>query len=347
MNKALAQHLESSYEKLLGSDFCFCAASDKDGNECLHQKALNEGKIYQEERYDPEYGGHFELTVIPCHAKDGNLTGTIHIARNINERKAFEKQRDELKAGMLQSQKLLSVGQLAAGIAHEINTPAQYVATNVEFLKGSFADIAALMECVEKYFQVMEPGDQQERDDAVQKMLVDADWEYLAEEIPLALVQCQEGLQQISSIVGAMKEFAHPGSKAKTATDLNRIITTTMKICQNEWKHIAELKTELAADLPQVACYADEMGQVFLNLIVNAAHAIQDHTDTGKLQEKGFIVISSWQEKDTVKMSVADNGIGIPPAIRPRIFDPFFTTKVVGKGSGQGLAITMPLRDIS
>lgn len=341
MNKALAQHLESSYEKLLGSDFCFCAASDKDGNACLHQKVLNEGKTYQEERYDPKYGGHFELSVIPCHAKDGNLTGTIHIARNINERKAFEKQRDELKAGMLQSQKLLSVGQLAAGIAHEINTPAQYVATNVDFLKDSFANIAALMECLKKYFEVMEPIDaRQEKSGTVQNMLIDADWEYLVEEIPLALGQCQEGLRQISSIVGAMKEFAHPGSKAKIATDLNRIITTTIKVCQNEWKHIAELKTDLAADLPQVACYADEMGQVFLNLIVNAAHAIKDHIDAGKIQGKGSIVIATWQEKDKVKISVADNGIGIPPSIHARIFDPFFTTKQVGKGTGQGLAIT-------
>lgn len=340
LNSALAQHLNSSYDELIGRQFCFCADAEKDPKKCLHMKALREGKSSQEERYNPEYGGHFELTVIPCHDKLGCLTGSIHIVRNINERKAFEKQRDELNTRLLHSQKLLSVGQLAAGIAHEINTPTQYAASNIDFLKESCKEVTSLMEKVAHHCQTLEQTHSTKNTQTVQSLLAEGDWEYLSQEIPQALDQCQEGFRRIGTIVGAMKEFSHPAAREKAATDLNRVITTTIQICQNEWKQIAELTTNLDPDLPHLPCHADDMGQVFLNLIVNAAHAIHDRQTTQPSHEKGLIVISSWQAEGTVKISVADNGSGIDPEIRGKIFDPFFTTKDVNKGTGQGLAIS-------
>ena len=173
----------------------------------------------------------------------------------------------------------------------------------------------------------------------IEETLEEADWEYLAEELPRAISQSKDGVRRVSSIVGAMKKFSHPGSKEKTPLSLNELIETTLIVSRNEWKYLADLETNFSETLPQVPCLSDEMGQVFLNLLVNAAHAIATQLGENPNRQKGRIVISTRQIADKVEIRFQDTGCGIPGNILNKVFDPFFTTKEVGKGTGQGLAI--------
>jgi signal transduction histidine kinase len=161
---------------------------------------------------------------------------------------------------------------------------------------------------------------------------------YLFKEIPEAISQTMEGVARITKIVGAMKEFSHPGSKLMEPTNLNKAIESTTIVAHNEWKYVADLKLDLDPDLPSVICYASDFNQAVLNLIVNAAHAIGDVVKQ-KGSSKGTITVSTRQESEMAVVRVSDTGTGIPEEIRPRIFEPFFTTKGVGKGTGQGLAM--------
>ena len=232
-----------------------------------------------------------------------------------------------------QAQKLESIGQLAAGIAHEINTPTQYIGDNTKFLQEAFQDLWRVVEPVRSLLEHSERGmlSPEQWVDARQAM-ENIELDYLAEEIPRAIDQSLDGVRRVSSIVSAMKDFSHPGDSTKTPTDLNRAIESTALVCRSEWKYLAELELDLAPDLPLVPCLPDEFNQVVLNLIINAAHAIADAGQGGR----GLIRITTRHSDGTVLVSVGDNGAGIPEAIRSRIFDPFFTTKPVGKGTGAG-----------
>jgi len=264
----------------------------------------------------------------------------VSVVRDVSQRLAELKEKEQLQSRLLHTQKLESVGQLAAGIAHEINTPTQYVGTNINFLDEAFTDLAAL---IEKFLALLAAAEATDITPqlvkAVRDELDEVDWEYLAEEIPAAIHQSKDGVYRVSSIVQAMKEFSHPGSREKSAVDLNRLIETTMTVARNEWKYVAEIKTDFTADLPGVPCFADEMGQVILNLLVNAAHGIAEKLGDNPEGEKGTISISTRCINEMVEIRITDTGIGIPEEIRNNIFDPFFTTKKVGKGTGQGLAI--------
>jgi signal transduction histidine kinase len=165
-----------------------------------------------------------------------------------------------------------------------------------------------------------------------------ADIDYFRTEIPKAIDQSIDGIQRVSKIVRAMKDFSHPDMGEKTLTDLNRSIETTVTVARNEWKYVAEMKLDLDPNLPMVACITSEINQVILNLIVNAAHAIGEKAGDGA-GGKGTITISTRSEGDMVEIRVADTGTGIPDSYSGRVFEPFFTTKAVGKGTGQGLAI--------
>jgi PAS domain S-box-containing protein len=246
-------------------------------------------------------------------------------------------ERKRLEVDLRQAQKLESVGQLAAGIAHEINTPVQFVGDNTRFLKDSFESLATL---IERYRTL--------RDEAAgaplgEKSLAEieraeeaADTAYLMEEIPRAIGQSLEGLSRVATIVQAMKDFAHPDAGVKTAADLNHALRSTLTVARNEIKYVAEVHTELG-ELPLVECHLGDLNQVFLNLLVNAAHAIaQQVGDSG---EMGQISVRSRCEGESVLISIGDTGSGIDESIREKIFDPFFTTKEVGKGTGQGLSI--------
>ena len=236
-----------------------------------------------------------------------------------------------------QSQKLEAIGQLAAGMAHEINTPIQYVGDNFHFVSDSLlaidkvlAQYAQLLETVKgaELFSDLTAG--------IEDTIADIDLPYLREEIPQAVRQCNEGIERVAHIVKAMKEFSHPGSQRMKPVDLNYAIESTLVVCRHEWKYVAEAVTDLDPDLPPVRCLAGELKQVILNLVINAAHAITEAKKTDRL---GRITVSTRQNGEVVEIQVADDGAGIPEAIQSRIFDPFFTTKEVGKGTGQGLSI--------
>ncbi len=240
---------------------------------------------------------------------------------------------------LLQAQKMESIGQLAAGIAHEINTPTQYVTDNIGFVKAA---TGALLTLVDKSMAVVAAargnGTHGELIGAVGAALKHAKLDYLRRQIPDALDQSLEGLAHIAKIVAAMKEFSHPSRGEKEAVDIREVITTTVTVARNEWKYVADLETHFEDELPLVPCLRDTMGQALLNLVVNAAHAIGDTLREG-IKEKGRIVISAARVGAHLEIRITDDGTGIPVGVRDRIFDPFFTTKPLGKGTGQGLAI--------
>jgi PAS domain S-box-containing protein len=269
---------------------------------------------------------HVIINAAPLYDANQALEGWEGCVTDISMLKQTLEERDRLEDNLRQAQKLEAIGQLAAGIAHEINTPTQYVGDNLRFLKESFGELDSVIE------QLVEAGGGPAR-----KALDDADFEYLKEEIPRALNQSLEGVDRVAKIVRAMKEFSHP-AREKTATDLNRAIQSTITVASNEWKYVAEMDMDLDANLPAVHCSPAEFNQVVLNMIVNAAHAITDVVGDGG-RGKGRIGVKTRAEGDWAVVEISDSGSGMPAHVQQRIFEPFFTTKEVGKGTGQGLAI--------
>ncbi len=277
-------------------------------------------------------GSEFPVDISLAHLKLHGKWHAVGIIRDISERKVLEAQ-------LLQSQKLESIGQLAAGIAHEINTPTQYIGDNTNFLKDSFADVSKLLTKYQALLKAAENGGVREKlIEEIETAREEADIDYLLEEIPASISQTLEGIKRVTKIVRAMKDFSHPGIEGKTAIDLNRAIESTITVARNEWKYVADVETHFDDQLPLVPCMPDQINQVVLNMIINATHAISDvigeHADT-----KGKITVSTKLNDDYAEIRIGDNGTGIPEHARPKIFDPFFTTKEVGKGTGQGLAI--------
>jgi two-component system, NtrC family, sensor kinase len=234
------------------------------------------------------------------------------------------------------SQKMESVGQLAAGIAHEINTPLQYVGDNTEFLENAFFALNMYVKSVREILAT--EISHHEICELIQKKENELDIDYYFQEIPEALEQSGIGIKQVNRIVLSMKDFAHPGTKEKAAYDINHGIEVTKNISRNKWKYVANLETFLSPDLPQVYCSLDEINQVILNLILNGSDAIEENINKS-IFDKGLIKIETQKVNDSVEIKITDNGSGIPTYNHQKIFDPFFTTKEVGKGTGQGLSI--------
>ena len=274
------------------------------------------------------------MSLNPINGYMGETSGFMLLATDITERRILESQ-------LAQSQKLESIGQLAAGIAHEINTPIQYLGDNTRFLQDSFTDLRGVLAAYARLAERAQMGGPippdllAEVDAAVQA----ADVDYLLGEIPQAIGQSLEGVERVTHIVRAMKEFSHPGTAQKTPIDLNHALESTLTVARNEWKYVADAVTDFDPHLPLVPCLPADLNQVFLNIIVNAAHAIADVVGDGA-GGKGTLTVSTRAAGDWVEARIADSGTGIPEAIRSRIFDPFFTTKEVGRGTGQGLAIS-------
>ena len=268
------------------------------------------------------------ITLTPLFLKDKEHPGFLLIGADITERRLLEDQ-------VGRSNKLEAIGQLAAGVAHEINTPTQLVGSNLRFL-GQQLD--TILGWLDKLHQQKDAAKTESKIPSLiigsEKDVTLAQLEYFKQEAPKAIEQSLEGIDRISHIVTAMRFFTHPGSENKEIADLNQIIQNAISLSRNEWKIIAEIKTDLDPNLPGVECLPIELSQVVLNIIINAIHAIQDSGE-----EKGQIVIVSRQAGELIEVSITDNGTGIPKEIQSKIFDPFFTTKDIGRGTGQGLAI--------
>ena len=258
--------------------------------------------------------------------------GLLITGADISERMRLEEQ-------LRQAQKLEAIGQLAAGIAHEINTPTQYVGDNTTFVKQSWSAISNVARAAQRLDDESKTGAVSADTTAcLNRCIKEADLDYLLEEIPKAIDQSLEGVHRVAKIVRAMKEFSHPASEEKTALDINRAIETTITVARNEWKYVCEVETSLDPALPLVPCHAGEFNQVILNLLINAAHAIRGVVGDGT-DSKGKIRVATRHDGDEVEISIQDTGCGIPKEIQSRIFEPFFTTKPVGQGTGQGLAL--------
>ncbi|MBU0944890.1 MAG: ATP-binding protein [Proteobacteria bacterium] len=245
-----------------------------------------------------------------------------------------------LESRLHQTEKLGSVGRLAAGIAHEINTPTRYVRSNIDFLHEASKEINTLWGQLSKLIATAHKDKKLEDDFAntAKNYFETADWEFLQEEIPKALVQSQEGLRRITKIVTAMKNFSHPGIGNLEPSNINLGIQSTLTLATNEWKYSAEMELQLEDTLPLVPCYPDELNQVFLTMIINSAHAIAESTHN-KPEGKGLITIVTQKIGAYVQIDISDSGAGMSAEVVEKIFEPFYTTKEVGKGTGQGLAI--------
>jgi signal transduction histidine kinase len=283
-----------------------------------------------EDQYFRADGTVFEVahSLSPLHVGEP-VAGVVVVFRDISALK--EAQRRQVEGS--HDQKLEALGRLSAGLAHEINTPIQFVGDNTRFLAEAYQTMLELLlvyrECMGLTGGQLPWEERKQRaEDAEEK----ADIEYLAEEVPGAVEQSLEGIDRVASLVRAMKAFSYKDTKEHSYADLNEGIRTTVIVARNEVKYVADVVLELG-ELPDVLCNLGDLNQVFLNLLVNAADAMPEG---GK---RGEIKVSTRVEGTMVVIGFADNGTGIPEEIRKTIFDPFFTTKEVGKGTGQGLAL--------
>jgi len=278
------------------------------------------------------------LNITPLPGPDGRASHFVGIATDITQSvedsrikkelqeriETREQERDRLALELRMAQKLEAVGRLASGVAHEINTPMQYVSDNVTFLSDSVDDLSSV---IEAYRVDRARGD---------TVAAEVEADYLLSELPKAMERAREGLKRVTNIVRAMKEFSHPSTEAQSTADINKALETTLEVARNEYKHSAVVELNLAP-LPLISCNIGALNQVFLNLLVNASHAIES---SGKNVSTGRIGITTQHAGAEIIITFEDNGCGITPENLDKVFDPFFTTKEVGKGTGQGLAIS-------
>jgi two-component system NtrC family sensor kinase len=320
-NKLVANRMGVAPAELIGkTDFDFFEREMAEKFFSDEQALLKSGKPLidcEEIVYDKTRGMNRVILTskVPLHDAEGNLTGVVGTGFDITDRKAAEER-------MASSDRLESIGRLAAGVAHEINTPIQYLSDSVSFIREG---VKELLEYIDALRAAMP-----------QPPAADENVEDLRKEMPPALTLVADGLARIAEIVRSMKDFAHADQQEMGPTDLNRSIASTLVIARSEYKPVAEVETDYG-QLPPVTCHASQINQVVLNLVVNAAHAIAD-----KIKRSGAIgkiTVSTRVEGERVVIAISDTGGGIPEDIRARIFDPFFTTKEVGRGTGQGLSI--------
>jgi PAS domain S-box-containing protein len=272
-------------------------------------------------------GSTLQLSLILSRICDraGVVRGIVGIARNISEQKTRD-------AEFHEESKLESLGRLSAGLAHEINSPIQFVGDNARFLEEAYEELIRVVEVYRGLLDTSNPIGWMERQERVREVEAGIDFDYLQKEIPSAVEQTLEGIERVSTIVRAMKTFSHPGHKEQVPADLNEAVDATVTVTRHQISGVADLHLDLG-DLPPVRCNIAALNQVFLNLIVNAADAIEE---TGR---RGVITVATAVEGDDVVVRISDTGTGIPDDVRSKIFDPFFTTKDVGRGSGQGLPL--------
>ncbi|MCG7959022.1 MAG: ATP-binding protein, partial [Candidatus Thiodiazotropha taylori] len=282
------------------------------------------------------------------------FSGYTILFNDITERLQWSKQLEEInhrqtlliedlnqtRQQLVQSEKMAAVGQLSAGIAHEINTPTQYIGDNTRFLQEACSDLQSLSGVYKALLQAAKQGQVDQALIAkLEEQLAETEPDYLFEEIPGAINQSLEGVDKIAAIVSAMKVFAGPEAQEKVETDINLAIDSTLNVSTNVWKYHAEIVTELDPRLPSISCIPQELNQALLNIIVNAVDAITAAAGDEEPAQKGRITIRTVEEDEWVVIEVSDTGGGIPEDLKSKIFDPFFTTKALGKGIGQGLNV--------
>ena len=300
------------------------AAVDERPAQALLQQARTEGRARAEGWCAGAQGQRIwaEVSLTAIREEGGELKGFALVVHDLTERRAAEEQRLHMEQRLRQAHKLEAIGHLAAGVAHEINTPAQFIAHNLDYVQRTFGRMATLV-----------------LRDASGALTDDSPLLACLQNIPPALDDALVGIGRIGRIVQAMKEFAHPGipGDVPPPADLNRAVENALVVTQHEWRLVAEVETHFDATLQAVPMFSGEFNQVMLNLIVNASHAIAA-TGAGTKLPMGRIVIRTQRDGEWAEVRIQDSGAGIPAAIRHRVFDPFFTTKEVGKGTGHGLA---------
>jgi two-component system NtrC family sensor kinase len=353
-NKVVADEHGFRRDELIGKSLSTLAQwANQDGAASDLKAALLAGHTFHhEDEIMRRDGSKFWLgvSVRPIFDAAGRLTHSVAIGADITAKREEVLKKQELQNKLVEemkerarvvielqlAQKLESVGRLAAGIAHEINTPTQYVGDGVYFLRSAFDDFNQLLDgwrnAIDGLPQNPEYGALRLE---IAELATKHDLDFLRIEIPKAFERTSDGVARVTNIVKAMKEFAHPDANEQSPADLNHAIETTLLVASNEYKYCARIHTEFA-ELPAVVCNVGELNQVFLNLIVNAAHAIHD---AGRDVNTGEITISTAVAANEVVIRVRDNGCGVPAENLSKLYDPFFTTKEVGRGTGQGLAI--------
>ncbi len=341
VNPAAERLVGWSAEQLVGQSFhelihhSKANQTPRSWGECPVRITLEDGTTQhgQNDVFWRQDGSEFPVEYVATPMCEANtIVGAVLTFQDISKRRVLEGQ-------LLQAQKLESIGQLAAGIAHEINTPTQFIGDNLRFLKDAFADLQPVLAAQRSANQPADFGDC--AGDSVQGLsssASDVDLDFLIREIPLAISQSLEGVGRVATIVRSMKEFSHPGSDEMQAVDLNKALLSTLTVCRNEWKYVADVVTDFDPHLPLVHCLPGACNQVFLNLIINAAHAIAEKPGQDA-SSPGRITISTRSNDEWVEVRISDTGAGIRDDICGKVFDHFFTTKEVGRGTGQGLSI--------
>lgn len=247
------------------------------------------------------------------------------VGRDVTQQRAMARELE-------QTHRLEAVGQLASGMAHEINTPIQYVGDNVHFARDGIAQLS-------RYLDVVHGRLTEAQREALRPEIQASDLEYLLEELPRSLSEAGDGVRRVAELVRALKEFAHPDHASKVHADVNRALERAIVMARGELRHVSRVETNLAP-LPPLRCHIGSLSQVFLNLLINAAHAIEERSTKGGIpMAKHKVTVASRVDGDEIVVSISDTGCGIPSSIRERIYEPFFTTKPMGKGSGQGLPL--------
>ena len=345
VNQALAKSFgQASPDDLVGkTDFDFFTQEHAQAAYEDEQRIIQTGtpilNLIEKETWPDRPPTWVATTKMPLRDEHGTIVGTFGLSTDITEQKRNEEQRAALELQLHQAQKLESIGRLAAGIAHEINTPTQYVSDNIHFIGKTLGDLEHVFAAYTGLLQWLRtqgplPPELAALLAAAEKVRLD----YLRREIPVAISDAEEGLARVTKIVRAMKNFSHPGQDTFTPIDLNQAIESTLTVSRNEWKYVAELVTDFDPQLPLIPCLPGEFNQVILNIVVNAAHAIADVVgfNTGK---KGTISVSTRLDGNWVEIRIRDTGTGIPLHAQPHVFEQFYTTKQIGKGTGQGLAL--------
>lgn len=341
VNTAMERLLGYSAAQMIGKSIHPLIHKSINGNvcpeeECVVCRTIKEGGMHEvKSNYCRKDETCFPVQIVSAPlVKENEIVGAVVVFRDISECLANEQR-------LIETKKFQAIGQLAAGVAHELNTPIQYIKNNVTFFGQAVHDVSIYLQGAQSLcdqVQNMDPSLIQEQLHFLKK---NHDIEYLLKELPEAVIETTQGIEQIIKIVQSMKELSHPGDGQKTWADLNRAVENAVTISKNEWKYVAGLETDLDPNLSTFQCNPDSWIQMLINFIVNSAHSIEERqtTDPGP----GMIEIRTRELENQIELKIMDNGTGIDEEKKSQMFKPFYTTKKVGKGTGQGLAFASNL----